>query len=646
MVRRFMRLRTAKRLGINLKRRGLIKNDPFYLLRVLVPHQIIYIKVRRIYLLIVNLGGVAVYREHPCPFQLVLGFSEYLDNDYVFYQGRMCTLKGSIALANYLDRVVPSELRLEVTTTYKLYPTELRHTEKFAVMQAPLDRWAEKHNLDFSGFMNSRDVEEPGLRVEALTQLFEYPEPPSDEDDANEILMMFLALSVVTPFEVSVKGKLTIEDLMMQPITKSSAGAVCLEPAGGAYMGSKEEMVSSAAEVGIRSTQLINSVAIPKAEVIKKGKKIRQIIADSLVIYQKDSFFFNHIVRVHGRVVDTDCNGLSKVDGNFMKIFYSMYLDEKEFNSDITWVGFLDLLEKEGLDEDDKQKWEARVGRNRNIASLIHDMVQVQHHPDDYDHMAQVLSHSMGPVIKFKDHTAYFAKWKVASGKFKTLQGNVKGHLAGVQRVAQVIQEHDMLWGKVGCECKYCEVLKTSEFFGEEVTFYDLHKITGGGILGDDRIRRAFRGEEIGKLVDVALRTHTIFAHKEAFEDAEFLKTRFRRTGDKVTVYRPEGRVFAKLYHGDAKHRVDHFLSALVSASMELGDNQKANEVLQDLYEMCGFTSKDQYRDVSMNVYEGVMQGDPLRPFTYDEVMLKTYGDEAPFYAMVSAWERAVNELN
>jgi len=343
-------------------------------------------------------------------------------------------------------------------------------------------------------------------------------------------------------------------------------------------------------------------------------------------------------------VVDANCNGISKVDGNFIKILFSMYLDEQQFNQ-MTWEQFLDLLEIEGLDEDDKKKWEALVGRNRNVACLLHDIVQVDFHPDDVEHMAQVVSHGMGPVIKFKNHTAYFAKFKVASGKFKTLHGNVDGHHAGVQRVAQFVQEHDMLWGRQGCECKYCGVLIGSPHFGQAVTFYDLHKITGGGIVGDDRIRRAFRGAEVGKLIDKALNSLTVHSHKKAFQDAEFLKTRFKRHGPNVTVYRDSERVFAKLYHGDAKNSRDHFQSALVSASMELGDNQEANEQLQDLYEMCCFTTKEQFRNVPVNVYEGVVQGDPLKPFTYDEVMYKTYGMDDPWYAIVSAYERAMSEL-
>jgi len=57
-------------------------------------------------------------------------------------------------------------------------------------------------------------------------------------------------------------------------------------------------VLSSAAVAAVQSTQLLNSVVIPKPEVLGldkttlRWKKVRYIVADSQVIILKDSFFF------------------------------------------------------------------------------------------------------------------------------------------------------------------------------------------------------------------------------------------------------------------------------------------------------------------------------------------------------------------
>jgi len=363
------------------------------------------------------------------------------------------------------------------------------------------------------------------------------------------------------------------------------------------------------------------------------------------VVFLLGLHFFGDLIRRHGRVVDANCQGLSKVDGGFNKVIYSMFLDFRYYNPDKSWDQFLDVLESEGLDEDDKKSWEATVGRNDALATFMFYVSHIKFKWADRRQLARVIAHALGPVVKYKDHTCYFAKYKVLSGSLFTLAGNCDRHQVGVQSFSRWVQNHGMKLGTHGCRCKYCKGVCDLSGFGEEVTYEQISLVTGGGILGDDRIRRKFKAEMVAKIIDIAITTKTEI-EDVVFEKSQFLKTHWKinRPGNYLTYWRDEERVFAKLYHGAARQIKENFLSAIMSASMELGDNKLANEKLMRLYKKCDFSGVDEDK-VYVDVFEGVNEGDPMSPFSYEEVMLKTFGENAPYLDTLTAWEKAVEQM-
>ena len=124
--------------------------------------------------------------------------------------------------------------------------------------------------------------------------------------------------------------------------------------------------------------------------------------------------------------------------------------------------------------------------------------------------MGQVLSHYAWPCIKYMKHQCYFASWAVASGDFKTLDGNTKRHMIGYQKLSYELQKHREL--KVSCGCWLCEEIKEDVNIDDEM----LSRIVGGVYLGDDRLRMSSK-LPVARWIDKVLGTQTVAEHKNAF---------------------------------------------------------------------------------------------------------------------------------
>lgn len=474
------------------------------------------------------------------------------------------------------------------------------------------DHILEEHLGGCAGYVNSRDVDDPALLTQGLTQLIDDYEPPTD-DDAQEVLEMLVGLLATSKSNVKHVEPISAPVLAKYPVGDTSAGAVNLRPTRGPSTGTKRQFVTASAVAAASSTQLLNYVMFPKPEVIKVGKKVRQIVVEPLPIYQKFWHFFGHVVKQHSYVADGFVNGLSKVRGDFQQIYWCMYYDECVFQPELTHQEFFSTL---SLSEDDKQAWEATVNRNSCYAAILQLLCDVV--TEDSDHLAQVFAHYAAPVIKTLGHKCFMVPFKVPSGSFLTLHFNNARHKSGVLRVASVLRQHGMAWSSEGCDCKYCAL-----GFKGTVSERDLSRIVGGAIQGDDRIRLSFEPKHdtdrfVAGFVDAALGSKTIVS-----SGGEFLRTKVRYCPDTDNLFisRDSDRIYAKLRHGDASRRgPENLLSAVASALMEAGDNPACNNKLRNLFRDIPYADTD-LEDESY--YRGMVHGDVPRPMGLGEVLAR-----------------------
>lgn len=247
---------------------------------------------------------------------------------------------------------------------------------------------------------------------------------------------------------------------------------------------------------------------------------------------------------------------------------------------------------------------------------------------DNLPDAAQVLAHYAWPCIKYNKHWCYFCPWSVASGDFKTLEGNTRRHMVGYQKLSYDIQVHGILENCKGC---YLCGGDSDFYIGDE----ELSRIVGGVFLGDDRLRRHSE-YPVARWIDHVLGTKTKAEHKNAFFEqgnaAEFCKVSF---GKNLETYREPMRVFAKLYNGVATEYDDVFCCALQSASLELGPSKRAQKVLQAIYDRVA--EGIEYND-DLQKQEGLIEGEPLRPFSVSEVKVLQAGGDGCLLETAAEW--------
>jgi len=491
-----------------------------------------------------------------------------------------------------------------------------------------IDEWFDSSGLNTGGYMSSWDVVDPELRLKSLYQLGEeYIEPGQVTDEEVDFIYLgFLMLCATEEDRWEMKPKLTEWHLNTAPVENSAAGAIPLLPNGGPLTGSKRQFHTAASKAAVSSVQAINYVASAKAEVIKRGKKVRQIVVEPFPVYLENWWLFEHLVKKKGRVVDGDARGLSRAEGGHNGVLFAMYYDEKRFNEDLDFAGFVDGLM---VCEDDKKNWEATTNRVSGMAAMLFLCTQVGFVEEDIEHAARAIAHFMGPIIKLTGHTCYYCPYKVASGSYMTLYLNNLRHKVGYQVLSAVLQTH------VRCGCYLCGLGISSDD-------HALSRIVGGVYMGDDRLRVSQNDQEVCAAVDYILGSVTI--HETLpLKDAEFLRTRFKWDGCRLTTVRERERVFNKLYYGTARWNKENFCAALMSASLELGDDREGNEMLQGLYDALDWNGMEEESTVcSDSLYLGVMPGDYGRPFGYETVVARQFGGAKKKIAIEREWDSSV----
>jgi len=607
-----MRYCRARRLIEHHVRAGILGFNPCDAIAALSSYSLLW--HNGVYSLTFWLGDHLESREHPCCYRVLVAAGSIAMSRMCSVQRKLGDSVGVRTLGTFMKKKIVNTHAIDWTRPR--YPTVLTSGFEYDPFEGEIEKWVADHNIDVSGFINSRHVRDEGLRTEALTMLTEHVDPPMRTDEVDDIVKATLVLWATTPDLHEVIPEMTEELLMNIPISKSASGAVAVSLPG-IVAGSKELMVSAAA-VCFSELGLLPYEAYPKAEVIKVGKKVRQITVEPFTLYLKSSYFFQHFVRIHGATALGNCTGLSRA--RTVGLLQSMYQDEKSFDPHMSWGDFLDLLESVGLCEDDKVCWEKTTNRFGGIIAALYSCSQVTISANDVAHMAQVIAHDLCPFIKFNGHDSYAAPYKTASGKFKTLHDNTIKHLAGVCAVQVHLWEHHTAPGAACCG-------------GLVVTEREISRIVGGGKVGDDSIRISCHDELVAKLTDHYLGSQTITESGKAFGTpgipaAEFLRVRFRRRGEVITTYRERDRVFAKLVLGDARANKANFKAALASASLELGDDPQGNAMLHELYARLDWEGAEdiEFSADLISRGEGLEEGDPCEPFTYEEVILKQNG--------------------
>jgi len=534
--------------------------------------------------------------------------------------------------AAVIDQAVPLELKIEIPWTRERFPVALKpHTvnPRVRVLDDILKEELTMEECDkIDGFTLSNNVADETLATEALTQLIRERES-ADADDITVALIMMMALQPPSRQDNKEKGEEDYYDLL---VADTSSGAINLDPAFGEVGGHKLEMQSAAARAAASGTPLLNYEAYPKGrEVIKKGKKIRQIVAQPYPVYLKSLAFGGDETKKHGNVVLGEATGLARKDGNFLRILFSMYLDYKAFHPGETLDNFMQHLESEGLDEDDKKSWEANINMFSGVVYLFLWAASVGVVDKNVADMGQVLSHYAWPCIKYMRHWCYFAPWAVASGDFKTLDGNTKRHMIGYQKLSYELQKHRHL--RKSCGCWLCEEVESDVYVDDEM----LSRVVGGVYLGDDRLRMSVK-LPVARWIDKVLGTRTIAEHKNAFFEmgnaAEFCKVSFGREFD---TFREITRVMAKLKWGVAMEDDEFVLCALQSASLEIGPNGRAQKVLQRFYSSIAEEGTAVYNE-EMQSRCGLPLGEPLHPYTEGEVRVLQAGGDGVMLQTAREW--------
>lgn len=609
-----MRLCQARRYAQHLVHQGTWEVDPFCVLRALPSYSLLW--SGGVYLLSFYVGEVLHRRRSDCCLAVVCAAAEVVRGSMAVVQKQVHDCRGDAGLASHMQDVLDGRgvKTFAITNTRARFPSVLNRQSLHDPYSEQVEKWIADNGVDVDGYLSSREVLDDGLRTEALTMLTDSFDGPLREGELDDIVDAFIYLVASFPDYAETIPPITAERLMSIPISKAGSGAVNVDPSAGRVGGNKEEMISSAA-LAAMTLDVLNYEAYPKAEVLKKGKKVRQTTIEPMPIYLKSCYYTQHFVRRHGLVVNGDCNGMSRE--RFVCILYSWFLDEKAFNPTMSWPEFLEWFASADLCEDDKKSWEKTTNRLGGWVAALYLCSQVRISPTDIDHLAHVIAHDLCPIIKYNGDQCYAAPYKTASGKFKTLHDNTIKHLAGSMCVQIHLRRHHM--GQGGCTLGCGDVT---------VTELDIARIVGGGKLGDDSIRISAHDGLVAKLIDHFLGSETVCETLPS-QKAEFLRTKFKLGPDGPTTWREHERVFAKLVHGDARHNAYDFRQAICSASLELGDSP-SSDLVQKLYDSIDWSGVGDEADSTMTARgEGLLPGDALVPFKREVVVMKQnlFGD-------------------
>jgi hypothetical protein len=513
-----------------------------------------------------------------------------------------------------IDGHFPEHLKIKIPHTQKSYPTVLEPFVPDKLIQLTLEEWQQEEDIDTSEWINSSQIGDENLLLKSLLM---YYNPDEDETiHADHILACIFANYAAQKESTTVFNGLTPEEAVLIDVNDTASGVLPLDPSAGKIQGKKRTMQPGAALCVLDGT-MINSSQRPKAEVLKKNKKLRRVVVQSQHHFLQNTAFGQEDCTFKEQYQRGICIGVSRNDGGFMKILYPLFKLSTYHRPEMDFPTFLDTIEKDGMQELDAKSWEFKLNRNVILSELLIRCGNVKCTTElAYDQVANVLAHSCVFFVKYNEEDAIICLWKKMSGEKATASGNSRANKNGEFMALYEIQCNGLQIGDKIVEYKDLDPYEVAKLW--KMTYGDdLYGMVSRYEESFNKLRTRYIGPEFT--------SNTLNAFGPGC--AKFLQVGFKRIGrGVVTSFREENRVFGKLCHGYARGGMAQMKSSIISACFNLGDNKEAIEKLHRLWRMLPPVDDDEMgwamKIESASKKQLGMGFDMLSPPTYDEVML------------------------
>lgn len=550
-------------------------------------------------------GRVSFQRCHPCHYRLCqIVFRHFQAWTFSKYQGQVVEESRmsnpvSAAITHYLDG---KGVKLQSVAGFRhIKPRPLRRLdnldkEVLSTIGRVRSELPKGLNAEIDVYHHSSEETDLDLVSQGYTVLLER-EPKDFDFDVFYDLFLRVSLDVsetvdVEPFTIN--GQCDV----VQP--NSSCGALPLNTIFGCPTGTKKQMQHSAIAVNEATLAwggvpgVLPYKPVGKDEVIKKGKKVRTIMIEPQPDVMVLKHAFERKVGVEKRIPRGRAIGLSTVGGGFKVMLMRWFLIwSEEFRGG--WNEFLGWISEQPFSESDKTSWESSTNETDGMAYLLALMLDVDLCSSDHALLARAIAGYMNPAIQIDDNMVYYAPWRVPSGSYLTAHGNTERHWLMANWVCDFFEDHGSA-GRVGCGCRYCELICNVEGFGEKVTPLELRFLRAYFVMGDDFIGFGYHAVVFNTLMDAVFGTSTRQCVKQFFSipsleeptGVEFLKKHFYldRTHStwNVRCFRAPGRLLAKLFHGRARKKQSTFKAAILSGIWDCGANRQLYDILRGLF--------------------------------------------------------------
>lgn len=476
---------------------------------------------------------------------------------------------------------LPDYGKITNLTTFKPDPDVEQAIQK-ALKHVPDDVRAK-----INKYQHSSEVTETVRLIPSVAKLAEKPPKKLDREVAKRALIMRIMRSR-QQIKNRARADFCPEELLkFSQNNSSSAGIVPNQQIMGTsscVTGKKGEFFAAAVTRNTRD-RIIDTSPPPclpykpfrKSEVQSVDKPVRGIQNESLPNYmvlsmtepKEKSFKYGNAI------------GMGGPDNDYQILFNYWYVMCRRYKG-FTWLEFIDFLRKQGIHESDKKGWEASTNVTDGLPNAIFD-IATKIYPTEGDKRVYIRAYSdyACPLIYY-DGWGFFAPWRVGSGTYKTSSGNTERHRTMNDYMCYHIHHHNFHLSRVDCDCECCKLI------GQDVPvdpmLYRLRR--QAFIQGDDYISVSFGIAEdkvFDRLVDFIFGTTTKTEHKQFEHDAEFLRRRFYVCGEDILSYKESSRAIAKLVKGEHRRTINRFVMAALSAKIEVGINETANEFINQV---------------------------------------------------------------
>lgn len=547
-----------------------------------------------------SLDGVKYVRAHRCAWRLSKIVFKMAATRHADFEGTLVNVpqQRAIGVLTTVKQQIHSSFPLRSAPNYGKPSLLSRKGEDVNMQRAVGDKIALHYGPEMAAkvkenWTHSSLVTDPELIAPGFNKLAHKPPQPLNRRVAALMLLQQIIRQKQQYGEEKHEVDLTVARLASANKNAGSAAGILPVCAVKGVMakltGRKDDMHPAAYMVNLHNRL---SPGIPrsipykvflKGEVIKKGKNVRGIQNESLANYEILSLSEPERDEVRlGNAI-----GMGGNKKSFASIFVVWY---KEFyrHTHLDWFGFLNYLDNKGAHESDKVGWEASTNITDCLPRLIVLLNEKKFKtPECKKLYVAAVTDAHFPFI-YLHKQQFQCPARVPSGTYFTSKGNTARHRSMNDYICYYVYSHGHRLGRPECTCYECKAMNHHPAFGAEITKLELALRRKAFILGDDYLAVSWGFEEdsfFDELMDLTFGTETKTESKAFFEDAEFLRKKFR-LGDEgsITWYRDPERVLAKIYHGEFIRNPQRMAEALTSYKFEAGDNAQLVKCIDDIY--------------------------------------------------------------